>query len=76
MPDVCLCPEMFFRGQNSGGWKMRIDQLDNSFAPGLLLRLGPAVMWPPKWRLPACSPLDMVESRLHGRTSTTELREP
>ena len=74
--DVCLCPKMFFRGQESGGRDVRVDQLDNPFAPVRSLRLGPAVKSRSKQGLPARPPLDMVKSRLHGRTSTTELREP
>ena len=74
--DVCLCPKMLFRGQDNGGGKMRVDQLDGVFVSVLVLRFGPAVESRLKRRLPAYPPLDRVELRLHGRTSTTELREP
>jgi hypothetical protein len=40
------------------------------------LRLGPAFQSRGQRRLPVHPPLDRVELRLHGRTSTIELREP
>jgi hypothetical protein len=74
--DVRLCPKMLFRGQDNGGGKMRVDQLDGVFVSVPLLRLGLAIKSRLKRRLPARPPLDRIELRLHGRTSTTELREP
>ena len=74
--NVRLCPKMLFCGQDNGGRKMRVDQLDGVFVSVPLLRLGLAIKSRLKRRLPAHLSLDRVELRLHGRTSTTELREP
>jgi hypothetical protein len=74
--DVRLCPKMLFRSQDNGGRKMRVDQLDGVFVPVPPLRLGLAVKSRLTGRFSAHPPLGMVELRLHGRTSMTELREP
>jgi hypothetical protein len=40
--DIRLCPKMLFRGQDNGGGKMHVDQLDSVFMSVMLPGLEPA----------------------------------
>ena len=74
--DVSLCLKMLTRSQDNGGGKMCVNQLDGVFAPLPRLRFGLAVKSPWTGSFPARPPLDRVKLRFHGRTSSTEFREP